>query len=173
MSVDVPPSVRTLRRRARRLRRDQTIAEARLWSRLRDRQLAGLKFRRQHAIGPFITDFCCTQKQLVIEVDGGQHASTEASDDRRTRWLERHGYRVVRFWANDVLLETEAVILRIAQILQGPHPDPLPKGEGARKHPHPDPLPEGEGARKIPAPRRRGARKHPHPNPLPEGEGEK
>src|SRR5665213_3352596 len=94
--------------RARELRQTMTDAERRLWSVLRDRRLLGYKFRRQRPIGPFIVDFACIERRLVIEADGGQHADNEA-DARRTAWLERHGWRVVRFWNNDILLNAEGV----------------------------------------------------------------
>jgi very-short-patch-repair endonuclease/TusA-related sulfurtransferase len=115
--------------RARALRRDQTDAERRLWRRLRDRQIEGAKFRRQHPVGPFIADFCCPERGLVIEVDGGQHAERAEADDRRTAFLVRHGYRVLRFWSNEVLQQMDAVLTRIAEALGHPHPNPLPGRE--------------------------------------------
>ncbi|HEY7315940.1 MAG TPA: endonuclease domain-containing protein [Candidatus Binatia bacterium] len=115
------------RERARQLRRDQTDAEQRLWANLRDRQLSGAKFRRQHPIGPFVADFCCPQRKLVVELDGGQHAEDVATDDKRSRFLEERGYRVLRFWNHDVLQNTEAVLDRITEALSDPHPCPLPK----------------------------------------------
>lgn len=95
---------------ARRLRSTATDAEIRLWSRLRRKQLDGFRFRRQHPIGPYVVDFFCPEAKLIVEVDGGQHAD---ESDRRTRWLEERGYRVVRFWNNDVLANTEGVLLAI------------------------------------------------------------
>jgi very-short-patch-repair endonuclease len=89
---------RTARQRARQLRRNQTDAEQTLWARLRDRQLHGAKFRRQHPIGPFVADFCCPQEMVVVELDGGQHAEEIAADQKRSRFLEGQGYRVLRFW---------------------------------------------------------------------------
>jgi very-short-patch-repair endonuclease len=121
-----------LRRYARRLRRDQTDAERKLWSRLRDRRLYGARFRRQHPIGPFISDFCCTEAKLVIELDGGQHAFQKRSDAERTAFLEGQGYRVIRYWDSEVLTSTDAVLQRIALALRAdprPSPYPLPKGE--------------------------------------------
>jgi len=102
------------RRTARELRVTMTGAERRLWSVLRGRRLQGYKFRRQHPFGPFILDFACVERQLVIEADGGQHADNEA-DDRRTAWLEKRGWRVLRFWNNDVLANTEGVQEAILQ----------------------------------------------------------
>ncbi|PIU52953.1 MAG: endonuclease domain-containing protein [Deltaproteobacteria bacterium CG07_land_8_20_14_0_80_60_11] len=109
-----------------------TDAERVLWYNLRDRRLGGWKFRRQHAVGPFIVDFVCLEKKLVIEVDGGQHAEMIVQDDNRTEYLSKSGYRVVRFWNNQVLQETEAVLQVILDEVseEAPsHPDPLPQGE--------------------------------------------
>jgi very-short-patch-repair endonuclease len=99
------------------LRQNATDAERRLWAVLRHRQLQGYKFRRQHAIGRFIVDFACTKHRLVIEADGGQHNGSIA-DDRRTALLERQGWRVLRFWNNDVLSNTEGVLDTILDALQ-------------------------------------------------------
>jgi len=96
--------------RAKQLRQQPTDAEIRLWSRLRRKQLDGLRFRRQAPIEPYIVDFFCPEAKLVVEVDGGQHAEQQDYDDRRTRWLEERGYRGVRFWNNDVLANTEGVL---------------------------------------------------------------
>jgi very-short-patch-repair endonuclease len=115
-----------IRIKARQLRRDQTDAEQRLWTRLRDRQLCGVKFRRQHPVGPFVADFCCPQRKLIVELDGGQHAEDVAADQKRSRFLEAQGCRVLRFWNHDVLGNTEAVLERIAEALSDPHPCPLP-----------------------------------------------
>ena len=88
------------RDRARELRTNQTPAERFVWYRLRYRQLGGFKFRRQHTLGPFIVDFVCLERKLVLELDGGQHADpTQADyDARRTAWLIERGYRVYRLW---------------------------------------------------------------------------
>jgi very-short-patch-repair endonuclease len=112
--------------RARRLRRDQTEAERKLWAQLRDRRLQTAKFRRQHPIGPFITDFCCPEHHLVLEVDGGQHVIREEEDRKRTEFLIQWGYRVLRFWDHEVLQAIEAVLQWIAQALDDPYPTPLP-----------------------------------------------
>jgi very-short-patch-repair endonuclease len=95
--------------RARELRRRSTDAERKLWQHLRDRQVGGAKFRRQVPIGPYIVDFVAIEHQLVIEVDGGQHAMADA-DLVRSRWLASQGYRVIRFWNNEVLANPEGVI---------------------------------------------------------------
>jgi very-short-patch-repair endonuclease len=89
--------MKNIRVKARQLRRDQTDAEQTLWARLRDRQLCGAKFRRQHPVGPFVADFCCPQRKLVVELDGGQHAEEVAADHKRSRFLEEQGYHVLRF----------------------------------------------------------------------------
>ena len=119
-------------RYARSLRQSETKAERKLWFLLRNRRLGGLKFRRQHPIGPFVTDFCCTEAKLIVELDGGQHALQRRSDKTRTAYLEAQGYRVLRFWNNDALGNTDAVLQRIALALPAchrPSPYPLPRGE--------------------------------------------
>jgi very-short-patch-repair endonuclease len=102
--------------RARKLRGDLTIAERRLWYRLRDRRLAGWKFRRQVPIGPWVVDFLCKEKSVVVEVDGGQHNASER-DRRRDAALARQGYRVLRFWNSDVLRNPEGVLTVILSVL--------------------------------------------------------
>jgi very-short-patch-repair endonuclease len=102
---------------ARRLRKIPTDAEIRLWSRLRRKQLKGFRFRRQHPMGGYVLDFFCPEANLVVEVDGGQHAESE-HDAVRTEWLEERGYRVIRFWNNDVLTNTEGVLLAILEALR-------------------------------------------------------
>ena len=104
--------------RSRRLRRDQTEAEARLWSRLRSRQLVGAKFRRQVALGPFVVDFCCLEVGLIVEVDGGQHAERREADSSRSQQLAAVGFRVLRVWNDEVLRETEGVLQEIARAIE-------------------------------------------------------
>ena len=100
------------------LRRNQTDAELRLWMRLRSRQLSGYRFRRQHPVGPYVVDFICIEAGLVVEVDGGQHSLDKERDQLRTEYLERAGFRVVRFWNNDVLLNTANVLEEITRELR-------------------------------------------------------
>jgi very-short-patch-repair endonuclease len=104
---------------ARSLRSMPTDAETRLWSRLRRKQLGGFRFRRQHPIGDYVVDFFCPEAKLIIEVDGGQHSADAARDAARTRWLEACGYRVIRFWNNEVLGNTEGVLVVILEALRG------------------------------------------------------
>jgi very-short-patch-repair endonuclease len=94
-----------------------TDAERRLWQSLRNRRLNGAKFRRQMAIGPFFVDFACVASRLAIEIDGGQHAERVAQDERRTAYITAQGYRVLRFWNNEVLRNTEGVLAAIADCL--------------------------------------------------------
>jgi very-short-patch-repair endonuclease len=132
-------NISTLRARARRLRRDQTDTEKKLWERLRSRQLGGFKFRRQFVIGPFITDFCCFEQRLVVELDGGQHVDQSDADRRRSDFLLSRGYRVLRFWDNEAMENIDAVLERILLALDKPasngvpSPFSLPEGEGKNK----------------------------------------
>ena len=105
--------------RARQLRSTPTDAERRLWSSLRRKQLDQFRFRRQQPIGAFVVDFFCAQAKLIVEVDGGQHAEQHLQDAARTRWLEERGYRVLRFWNNEILGNTEGVVLAILEALRG------------------------------------------------------
>ena len=97
-------------RRAGELRLNPTPAEAKLWSRLRAHRLGGVGFRRQHAIGNYITDFCAPSKMLIVELDGSQHLEQEEYDAERTAFLESKGYRVLRFYNNDVMKDIEKVL---------------------------------------------------------------
>ncbi|WP_309890740.1 endonuclease domain-containing protein [Archangium sp.] len=110
----------------RDLRRTSTDAEAILWKLLRARQLAGFKFRRQHQFGPYILDFFCAERSLGIELDGDQHALSAnlARDAERSWLLEEQGVQVLRFGNRDVLLETEAVLMRIYTVLTEGRPTP-------------------------------------------------
>ena len=121
------------RGRARKLRENQTDVESKLWSRLRDRQIRGAKFRRQYPIGPYIADFCCVEQALIIELDGGQHADQSSADQQRTNLMKNLGYRVLRFWNNEVHSNIEGVLERISEAITRPHPSPLPQaGEGTK-----------------------------------------
>ena len=115
---------------ARDLRSRSTDAERKLWSLLRDRQILGLKFRRQRPIGPYFVDFVCMSRRLVIELDGGQHAEATGRDERRTAFLSAQGYHVVRFWDHDMLTTPDAVLeallLELPEVESDPHPRPLP-----------------------------------------------
>jgi len=104
--------------RARALRKGQTDAEALLWSKLRNRQLLGLKFRRQHPLGRYFADFACIDVGLVIELDGGQHAESFVIDydTRRKEEMESMGFQTLRFWDSDVLKEIDAVMEQIRQV---------------------------------------------------------
>ena len=99
--------------RARELRRDSTDAERKLWFAVCDRRLKGWKFRRQVGMGYYIVDFFCLEAKLIIEVDGGQHDRDRAKDEARTRYLQRLGFRVVRFWNNEVLGNLPGVLEQI------------------------------------------------------------
>ena len=114
--------------RARRLRKTPTDAERALWSILRKGQVPGHRFRRQAPIGPYVVDFVCFENKLVIEVDGGQHAEQADYDAARTAWLESQGFRVMRFWNNQVLEEMEAVreVLWLEFTAPRPLADPSP-----------------------------------------------
>ena len=101
---------KTSTEKARELRRKSTDAERFLWRHLRAKQLEGLKFRRQQPIGDYIADFVSFDKQVIVEVDGSQHAVRRAKDDQRTKWLEERGFKVLRFWNNDVIKNIEGVL---------------------------------------------------------------
>jgi len=102
-----------MRNRSAVLRRDQTLVEKRLWYRLRAKRFYGIKFRRQHPIGPYIVDFCSPMARIIIELDGGQHADNKEYDEKRTRFLEQYGFRVIRFWDPEVWNNMEGVLTRI------------------------------------------------------------
>jgi very-short-patch-repair endonuclease len=133
---------------ARRLRARTTDAERRLWRELRSLPMYGTHFRRQVSLGPYVADFVCQRAKLVIEVDGSQHGLEHVAlrDERRTRWLEAEGYRVLRFWNSEVIRETSSVLERIHVSLYGslnsepitfdhPTPPSPPKGRGRRPSP--------------------------------------
>ena len=103
--------------RARELRAQQTKAERQLWAALRCARVAGLKFRRQHPIGPYFADFACLSQKLIVELDGGYHDMVADSDFRRQKFLEDSGWRVIRFSNEDVMSDLESVVRWIAQTL--------------------------------------------------------
>ena len=124
-----------VRVRARELRQSSPDAESALWSALRNRQLDGYKFRRQHPIGAYFADFACVEAMLVVELDGGQHFEPEGieADVRRTHALNANGFHVLRFDDRQALIEREGVLASILEWLRmhHPHPNPLPPaGEG-------------------------------------------
>jgi very-short-patch-repair endonuclease len=105
---------------ARKLRNSQTDAEKKLWLRLRDRRLGGFKFRRQVPIGPFFVDFCCADKNLIVEIDGGQHRTAKDDDANRSIYLNEQGFRVLRFWNYDVLKKINTICKQILVELKKP-----------------------------------------------------
>ncbi len=116
-----------LRSFAARLRGNETDAEQRIWERIRDGQIKEWKFRRQHPIGGYIVDFCCLEGMLIIELDGGQHLNQEEADEERANYLRSVGFRVLRFWNDDVLTKMDDVLEEIVRGLEGssgldPHP---------------------------------------------------
>jgi very-short-patch-repair endonuclease len=119
------------------MRANPTPAERRLWTMLRDRRMPSMKFRRQHVIGPFIVDFACLERLVIVEADGGQHADN-MDDRRRDAYLRQLGFNVLRFWNNDVLENPGGVFEIICAGLHTPHPP-----TAAQRVP-PSPLP-GEG----------------------------
>ncbi|MCO7543979.1 endonuclease domain-containing protein [Stutzerimonas nitrititolerans] len=118
---------------AKRLRNNLTDCERLIWRRLRNRQLSGYKFRRQHPFPPYVLDFYCAELRLVVELDGGQHYGDVGleKDRLRTDYLERKGLRVLRFSNVDVLQNLEGVLAEIVCWIEAraPHPNPLPNGE--------------------------------------------
>ena len=126
------PKIKTF---SRTLRHVMTDAEQRLWRHLRMHQMARFKFRRQHPVDGYILDFACIELMLAIELDGGQHADAIEADTIRTQALNQAGWKVLRFWNNDVLTNTEGVLLRIYSDIGeiSPHPSlPPKKGKGLK-----------------------------------------
>jgi very-short-patch-repair endonuclease len=128
------------RKTAKVLRENTTTAEDILWRHLRRIEIKGSHFRRQVPIGPYVADFACLKERLIIEVDGSQHGNDPNSrrDEDRTRWLNSEGYRVMRFWNNDVMSKTEAVLEAVYEATAVTPPrlplagDPPPSGEGGK-----------------------------------------
>lgn len=120
-----------LRDRAKSMRSSATGAEHRLWQILRAKRFAGYKFKRQLPIDHYIVDFTCLTARLVVEVDGGQHAES-ARDERRDAYLRAQGFRILRFWNNEIFDNEEGVAARLSDALQSPLPNPSPaEGRGA------------------------------------------
>lgn len=119
MLADVEDRGNRPTRTARALRSNSTEAERRLWRHLKTRQVVGFKFRRQHPIGPYVADFCCLEKRLIVELDGGQHVRQVRKDQQRTEWLEAAGYRVVRFWNRQIFEDIDSVVREIEAHLTG------------------------------------------------------
>jgi very-short-patch-repair endonuclease len=120
--------VRCLTGVARRLRKHSTDTEQHLWRHLRDRQIEGFKFRRQQPVGSYVVDFVNLKKKVVVELNGGQHAF-DPGDKTHDEWLWTEGYKVLRFWDNQVFSNLEGVLEKIRNALLTPHPTPLPQGE--------------------------------------------
>jgi crossover junction endodeoxyribonuclease RuvC len=121
---------------ARQLRRDSTDVEKKLWQRLRSAQALGVSFRKQHPIGGYIVDFCAPSVKLVIELDGGQHADALAADRKRTAFLERQGFSVIRFWNNEVAANIDGVLQAILNAIakqKTTPPQPSPFRGGRKK----------------------------------------
>ena len=125
-AYDLQPTLR-----ATELRKNATRAELTLWDQLRNRQVRGVRFNFQRPIGPYICDFVARTPKLIVEVDGGQHALNVETDARRTAFLKMRGYRLIRFWNNDVLENIEGVVAAIEQALADrPSPTPPDNGRG-------------------------------------------
>ena len=108
----------SLKELARNLRKNSTDAERKLWQHLRNRQIAGYKFRRQVVIEPYIVDFVCLEKKLIVELDGGQHLLMTNEDKLREEYLKKKGFSILRFWNDDVLLRTEDVTEQIYNVIE-------------------------------------------------------
>ena len=122
---------RTLVETSRRLRKEQTKHEKKIWRFLRSRQLKNLKFRRQYVIDSCIVDFCCVEKKVVIELDGGGHGEElqKAKDKRRDEFLKQEGWKVMRVWNSDIDKNLEGVMASVWQMMASPSPQPSPQRE--------------------------------------------
>ena len=128
--IEIMQDVHLSKQRARTLRKNMTEAERKLWGRLRGQQL-GIRFRRQVVMGRYIVDFLCLDPKIIIEVDGSQHADDIHYDEQRTKWLASLGYRVLRYWNNEVLQELDAVLDAIWKAcFKLPHPASPPSPAG-------------------------------------------
>jgi very-short-patch-repair endonuclease len=131
-----------LTQKAKNLRKTSTFAERLLWRHLRAKQVEGYKFRKQEPIGNYVVDFVCYEKRIIIEVDGSQHQIKTDKDRIRDEWLKKQGFRVLRFWNNEVLRNTEGVYQVIKESCLS-HPPPTPSHRGRGKT-GPLPLDGGE-----------------------------
>ena len=111
---------------ARQLRHNQTDAERKLWAALRGKALDGRRFRRQHPMGPYVVDFVCLERKLIIELDGDQHAFDVARDYKRDCWLQSRGYFVLRFWNNEVYDNLPGVLEKLLEHMREPSSSPPP-----------------------------------------------
>ena len=118
---------------AKAMRHQPTNAETLIWTALRGARLQGFKFKRQQPIGVYIVDFVCFEHSLIIEIDGGQHGDEVSKDQARSDWLQSQGFRVMRFWNNEVIERKDDVLESIIRALREyPSPQPLShKGRGA------------------------------------------
>ena len=128
----MPEAIRRPTKRAQELRNNATPPERILWRHLNRRQLGGWKFSRQMPIGPFVCDFLCRELRLVIEIDGGQH-DENPRDAARTAYIEREGFRVVRYWNNKVRDNVAGVIENLRALIDQSHPRPLPPAGGEKQ----------------------------------------
>ena len=123
----------TMKFLARKLRHQSTDAERMLWKHLRAHRMAGYKFRRQVVIEPYIVDFICLDARLIVEADGGQHLEQAEDDFKRSAFLKSRGYKVIRFWNDEILTDTHIVLERIYNYLtEAPSPQPSPGGRGRK-----------------------------------------
>ncbi|MGB8646910.1 MAG: endonuclease domain-containing protein [Anaerolineae bacterium] len=134
---------------ARDLRKEMTPAEGKLWARLRNHQLDGLHFRRQHALGPYIADFICTAARLIVEIDGDSHAEQVEQDEARTEWLSARGYRVIRFWNHEIMRNIDGVLESIRMTCGSAEPPPPQPSPAERER-------ESDTPARRPSPAERG-----------------
>ena len=118
-----------LRERAKQMRSEPTPAEHRLWQLLRAKRLAGFKFKRQLQIDGSIVDFVCLSQRLIVEADGGQHNESKY-DEKRDAYLKAQGFRILRFWNDDIFNNEEGVLTSILNALEHPSPQPLSRSRG-------------------------------------------
>lgn len=123
-----------LKLRRKNLRNNSTPQEIVLWSRLKSSQL-GYKFRRQHSVGQYIVDFCCPERRLIIEIDGSQHGEegAERYNQKRTNYLQSLGFRVLRFWNNEINVNLDSVLGTILEEVHHTTPDPSSSEEGKKR----------------------------------------